>query len=59
MRNMSNSEIELISGGEWTCTVGIPGGVSCTGTLDDFKNAYGAVVDFTSRNIIEPIANLF
>lgn len=33
MRELVDMEVQSISGGEATCTVGIPSGVSCTGTL--------------------------
>jgi hypothetical protein len=55
MRDLEAVEICEVVGGELTCTVGFPSGISCTGTLSDFASAYDSVVDWTSRNIIEPV----
>lgn len=55
MRDLEAVEICEVAGGELTCTVGFPSGISCTGTLSDFASAYDSVVDWTSRNIIEPV----
>lgn len=35
MRLVAKEEICNISGGEATCTIGVPAGVSCTGTLSE------------------------
>ncbi|HET7332248.1 hypothetical protein [Dyella sp.] len=58
MKTLNESQLELISGGELSCTVGTSG-VNCTGTLSDWADAYDEAVDWTSRNIIEPVANWF
>lgn len=47
-----------VQGGELTCSAGTSG-VNCSGTLSDWGNAYDSAVDWTSRNVIEPVANFF
>ena len=58
MKTLNESQFELVVGGELSCTVGTSG-VSCTGTLSDWEDAYDKAVDWTSRNVIEPVANWF
>jgi hypothetical protein len=35
---MSEQEVAVVSGGALECTVGVPSGVSCTGSPGDFWN---------------------
>jgi hypothetical protein len=58
MKTLNSCELAAVFGGELSCTVGTSG-VNCTGTLSDWKAAYDSVVDWTSRNVIEPVANFF
>lgn len=58
MKTLNGSQLELVAGGELSCTVGTSG-VNCTGTLSDWADAYDKAVDWTSRNVIEPIADWF
>jgi hypothetical protein len=44
MRELTHNELSAISAGELTCTVGIPQGISCTGSLQDWKQAYNDAV---------------
>lgn len=44
MKQLSMSEMQLVAGGELSCTVSIPFGVSCTGTLSDWEDAFDKVV---------------
>jgi hypothetical protein len=59
MRLLDQNEICQISGGEATCTVGVPSGVSCTGTLSELGEvavkayAFLAISPFTVPGIIE------
>lgn len=61
MRNLHNLEVVYVSGAvmmaPMECTVGIPSGISCTGTLSQWEGLYDDAVDFTSRDIIGPVAN--
>lgn len=58
MRVITQEEICGVSGGEATCTVGIPSGVSCTGTLSELGQvavkayAFLAISPFTVPGII-------
>lgn len=62
MRQLSDMEIENISGGEATCTVGIPSGVSCTGTVGELRDlavkayAFLAVSPFSVPGIIHRLS---
>lgn len=63
MRNLSSLEVAGVCGGlrpagDINCTIGTSG-VNCTGTLSQWADAYDAAVDWTSRNVIEPVANWF
>jgi hypothetical protein len=45
MRNLTDAELMDIAGGELNCSAGIPSGVSCSGSLSDWKKAYDSVVN--------------
>jgi hypothetical protein len=44
MRELTHNELSAVSAGELTCTIGIVNGISCTGTLKDWKQVYDDVV---------------
>jgi hypothetical protein len=48
MRELTHNELSAVSAGELTCTVGFPQGISCTGTLSDWKQAYNDAVGATT-----------
>lgn len=62
MRVITQQEIFNVSGGEATCTVGIPSGVSCTGTVGELRDlavkayAFLAVSPFTVPGIIHRLS---
>ena len=50
MREIKVEEVMAVGGGELSCSVGVPSGVSCEGTLSDWKSAGGAVWDFLAAS---------
>jgi hypothetical protein len=48
MRELSIEEVALVAGGEMTCSVGFPSGVSCEGTLSEWRSAASSVWKFVS-----------
>ncbi len=49
MRELTHNELSAVSAGELTCTVGLVNGISCSGTIKDWRQVYndavGAVTD--------------
>ncbi len=49
MRELTHTELSAVSAGELTCTISLAQGIGCTGTIQDWKQAYndavGAVTD--------------
>lgn len=56
MRNLNMFEVDSVSGGEMTCSVGTSG-VSCTATVSEWKTVYNNAVDWVSRNVFSAVLN--